>query len=168
MKSSRVIDYNGKGNWSVESVKSTYQRLKSSLGGVNGFVLETRTYTNSGGVTWVYNIMDSVTEGVKLGDAACIELAIAYICDNEMAMYTGYIRARMARALKWVVLADGQKQRLAATFLSQLEAGMIHQEFSDYCKLFRVIGIAPYRNRLRQLRRSDKAFIRRAVAKLLA
>jgi len=76
------INYNHQGKWSAEAVKRRYSDLRVLTGGAEGFDLNSRTYTNKGGITWIYNIMDAVVDGVRLGDNACVQLSIDYIEDN--------------------------------------------------------------------------------------
>ncbi|MFZ0789149.1 MAG: hypothetical protein WAM94_05950 [Chromatiaceae bacterium] len=162
------INYNHHGKWSVEAVKQRYASLRIMLGGAEGFAPEPRTYTNKGGITWIYNIMDAVVDGVRLSDKACVELAIDYIDDNLMDSTTGYIRERMARALRHAQLTEHQKKQLASTFLKQLEQPSLHKEFKEYSRLFKTIGIEPYRARIEKCAKSEKHYIRRAVQRLLA
>ena len=163
-----MVNYNAEGKWSVDSVRARYRDLKYRFGGSDDFVLEPRTYANPVGITWVYNIMDTVADGVRIGDAACIELSIDYLKDNVMGSTTGYIRERMARALKQAELTNGQKQRLSEIFMTQLRHRRILMEFREYSRLFRRIGIEPYREEIESLRNAREAYIQRAVERLLA
>lgn len=162
------IDFNSEGKWSVSSVKERYRELSLSLGGVSGFEPEPRKYTNQKGVTWTYNIMDSVVDGVQLGDKACIQISIEYIAAHDMRSTTGYIRERMARALRSVELTKVQKVMLAKVFLSQLESGKLYKEFREYSRLFKKIGVEPYRREIEKFENSNKHYIKRAASKLLA
>jgi len=166
-RSASRIDYNPEGKWSVASVTARYAGLRVQLGG-DDFELKPRVYTNPGGMTWTYNIMESVADGVRRGDQACIELAIAYIEDNIMASYTGYIRERMARSLRRAPLSKSQQTRLATVFLSQLISGNLHKEYREYIRLFRTMGVADFRTTIEKQRASAKAYIRRAAERLLA
>ena len=161
------ISYNQEGKWSVEAAKQRHIELRLRLGGMDGFVLEPRTYTNHRGITWIYNIMDSVADGVQLGDNACIEMAIDYIQADVMGSSTGYIRERMARALRHVQLTEQQKARLAEIFLRQMKQQCLHQEFREYIRLFKTIGVDPYRMRIEGYAKSHKQFIQRAARRLL-
>jgi len=163
-----IINYNSSGNWSLESVTSRYEILRSSIGGTSGFVLESRTYTNNGGITWIYNIMASVVDGVKLRDPACIQLSVEYIEANVMDSTTGYIRESLARILRHVDLTNDQKRRLARIFICQLEQKNIRKEFKEYIRLFKTIDIEPYRDQIAGFLTSDKAFIKRAAERLLS
>jgi hypothetical protein len=162
------IDYNSEGKWSLESVQEKYAELRTLLGGAEGFILEPRTYTNPKGAKWTYNVMDAVADGIQLEDNACIELAVEYINDNVMDSTTGYIRERIARSLRHASLTEGQKQRLAEAFLKQLEHQDLHKEFKEYIRLFKTIGIEPYRKEIEKHLNSKKEFIQRAASKLLA
>lgn len=162
------INYNPQGKWSVEAVKQRYSELRILLGGAGGFELNPRTYTNKGGFTWIYNIMDAVTDGVQLGDNACIQLSIDYIKDNVMGSTTGYIRERMARALRHVELSENQKKQLARVFLQQLEHQNLHKEFKEYSRLFKKIGVEQYRNEIEKYTSSKKQYIQRAAQRILS
>ena len=48
-----------------------------------------------------------------------------------MGSYTGYIRARIARALKNVELTEYQKNKLAEIFLKQLENAELFKEYKS-------------------------------------
>jgi hypothetical protein len=119
-------------------------------------------------MTWIYNIMDAVTDGVQLGDGACIQLSIDYIEDNVMGSTTGYIRERMARALRRVELKEYQKRQLAKIFLEQLRHQCLHKEFKEYSRLFKRIGVEPYRKEIEKYASAQKQYIRRAAQRLLA
>lgn len=163
------INDNSTDKWSIEAVKERYSKLRSSLGGVVGFEPSPKTYIKRKRLTWVYyNVMDSVVAGVRLGDKACVQLSIDYIRDNEMYSATGYTRARMARALKSADLSDNQKKELALIFLRQLETGALYQEYREYCRLFRKIGVEPYRREIKRYGKARRQYIKRAAKRLLA
>ena len=149
-----MINYNPEGKWSVESVQNRYRKLSLEVGGVGGYQPEPNVYTNPGGTTWIYNIMESVVDGIQLGDMACVQLSIEYIQDNIMGPTTGYIRERMARALRNSELTNDQKKQLANIFLNMLHSGQLLKEFREYCRLFKVIGVDPYQNDIEQFRAS--------------
>lgn len=162
------INYNHQWKWSVEAVRQRYTELRTRLGGAEGFELTPRTYTNKQGITWTYNIMDAVADGVQLGDRACIQLAIDYIEDNILGSTTGYIRERMARSLRHADLEEHQKKQLASVFLMQLKQGNLRKEFKEYSRLFKTIGIEPYRKEIEKYASSQRQYIQRAARRLLA
>ncbi len=162
------IDYNPKGKWSVKSVQLRYRELSLKVGGVGGYYPEPRRYTNQRGASWTYNIMESIVDGVQLGDKACVQLSIEYIRDNEMSSTTGYIRERMSRALRHAELTNDQKKELAKIFLGMLNTGEIFKEFKEYSRLFKRIGVTPYIKEIELYKNSSKQYIRRAAERLLA
>jgi hypothetical protein len=160
----QVIDYNTTGKWSVTQVRERYVAIRHELGlEPSDTELVPRIYKNNGGLAWVYSVLEPVTERVVLGDPAAIELAIDYIVDNLYYPTSGYIRARMARRLKHVALADPQCERLRSHFMSLLRTGESSFEFREYAKLFVSIGPGPYLSDLREMaahpprRRAEKA-----------
>ena len=80
----------------------------------------------------------------------------------------GYIRARMAMSLRNAELTKKQKVTLAGIFLKQLESGLIYREFREYCRLFKIIGVEPYRQEIEKHKKSRKQYIRHAASRLLA
>lgn len=58
-----------------------------------------------------------VADGVYAGDDACVELAIRYIELRYIGSYSGFLRERLARALKIASMSDEQKARLNRHFL---------------------------------------------------
>ena len=65
-------------------------------------------------------------------------------------------------------LTEEQKRQLAVAFLSQLQRQDLHKEFKEYSRLFKAIGIDPYRNEIEEHASSEKQFIQRAARRLLA
>lgn len=76
-----------------------------------------------------------VSEGIRAGDAACAELAIQYIELDYVGSYSGFIKERLARALKSAKLASQQKRRLMVKFQSLIDNNQCRQEFGEYKKL---------------------------------
>jgi hypothetical protein len=67
------------------------------------------------------------------------ELAIRYIELHYIGSYSGYIRVRLARALRKGELSEPQKDRLNQHFLRLVETGNFTAEFKEYKKLWRGI-----------------------------
>ncbi len=83
-----------------------------------------------------------IADGLRLGDRACIELAIRYIELRWIGSYSGYIRALLARRLKHVDLLDAEQERLIRHF-EMIEANRDYTaEFRDYEKLWKCIATA--------------------------
>jgi hypothetical protein len=147
-----VADYNVSGKWSVEEVQKRYASLREATGlAPSGVDLQPRVFRNDGGYAWIYSVMERVADGLLVGDEACIELSIDYIVDDIFHTTSGYIRARMARRLKHVVLTDAQQDLLRAHFMNLLREGETPHELREYTRLFVRIGPGPHLPALREL-----------------
>jgi hypothetical protein len=80
--------------------------------------------------------MYRISDGVRAQDAACVELAVRYIALRHIGSYSGFIRARLARALKGATLSNDQKRRLNRVFMSMVESNDYTEEFRAYAKLW--------------------------------
>lgn len=77
-----------------------------------------------------------LAEGVRAGDPACIELAVRYIALHYIGSYAGYLRARLARALKHAPLQESQRRALHEHFAALYLRGEYTHEFSEYLRLW--------------------------------
>lgn len=80
-----------------------------------------------------------LADGVRAGDPACVELAIRYIELHYIGSYAGYLRARLARALKHAPLEESQRRRLHQHFAGLCLRGEYTHEFGEYLRLWRRI-----------------------------
>jgi hypothetical protein len=78
-----------------------------------------------------------VADGVRAGDAACVELAVRYIELRHIGSYSGFVRALLARRLKHAALTDRQRLRLHEHFASLVLDGERTEEFREYLALWR-------------------------------
>lgn len=136
-------------------------RLHAALGGT--FPLATtprRTDVPRPERLW-YNLAD----GVRAGDAACVELAVRFIEEQFVVSYSGYARARLARALRHAALSPSQKRRLSRHFHELLTRGERFDEFREYIRVWRVIADEDDRANVRAFVRQhlveDSSFKRR-------
>ena len=81
-----------------------------------------------------------VCHGIKAHDLACIEIAIQYIRLNYIGSYSGYIRDKMARALKNAPISVQQKAQLENHILELVKEKNYSQEFKQYRKLYEKIS----------------------------
>ena len=120
--------------WSYESVIAEHRRL----GGTFDIAGTPRQTVFPNGIVerrlW-YNLAD----GARAGDAACVELAVRFIEEHFIVSYSGYARARLARALKRAALSPEQKRRLSTRFLALLKRGERCHEFESYLALWPVV-----------------------------
>ena len=88
--------------------------------------------------------LERVAGGVRAGDAACVELAVRYIELRYIGSYSGFLRARLAKALKSADLNPRQRFRLDDHFLSLVLNQDYTEEFREYRKLWaRIITDEP-------------------------
>jgi hypothetical protein len=81
-----------------------------------------------------------ICDGVRENDDACIELAIRYIELNYIGSYSGFIREKLARALKNVSLTASRTQRLVKHFDTLVKENKCLPEFAEYKKLLRKLN----------------------------
>jgi len=133
-------DYNGPGEWDLESVKRRYLRHAKNLGMKGVSELAPREHAE-GSVRWVYPVMEAVISGIERGDAACIELGVEFVESGHQQPFGRLLHSNAARALRRATLTPEQAARLRARILSMLVAGRVPHEFKQYAKLLRRIGL---------------------------
>ncbi|PYE48109.1 hypothetical protein [Deinococcus yavapaiensis] len=92
-----------------------------------------------------YNLAD----GIRAGDAACVELGVRFIEAQFVVSYSGYARARLARALRHAFLTPTQKRRLSNHFYNLLIGQERFDEFTEYIRVWRAIADDAERTRVR-------------------
>jgi hypothetical protein len=80
-----------------------------------------------------------VGDGIRANDPACIELAVQYIELRYIGSYSGFIRARLARALKRASLSEDHRSRLNSHFRGLVLRRDWCGEFTEYFRLWRRI-----------------------------
>ena len=80
-----------------------------------------------------------IADGVSHGDLACIELAVRFIELRYIGSYSGFIREKLARRLRWAEINPDQRLRLHRHLRMLVLRGERTQEFRDYIKLWRVL-----------------------------
>ena len=80
-----------------------------------------------------------VADGVRAGDAACVELAIRFIELNYIGSYSGFIRSKLARSLAKATFDARQKRRLNDHFLELVMTSNYSREFGGYIRLWKKI-----------------------------
>lgn len=128
--------------WRAEDILAEHARLKGS------FALQGPEATEPGAPAWLparypwlqyRQALYRVAEGVRAGDPACVELAVRYIELRHIGSYSGYIRARLARALKGAPLTEKQRVRLHRHFCALHLRREWSGEFGEYFRLWRRI-----------------------------
>ena len=127
-------------------------------------------YSPSHGARAHESMWYNLSDGVRAGDDACIEMAVRFVEDRFISSYSGFARARIARALKHARLSRDQKARLSCHFLGLLEKGDRTEEFSEYLRLWpAVISSADRKCALElgeRLKDASPSFHRRLVGAL--
>jgi len=133
-------DYNGAGAWSVDGVRDRYAELARRFH-VSDAVVPTPREQRQGNVCWIHPVMDAVIAGIERGDAACIEIGVAFVESGHKQPMGKLLHSNTARALRRAKLAPGQVERLRARILAMLVAGQVPHEYKQYAKLLRRIGL---------------------------
>ena len=77
-------------------------------------------------------------DSLRAGDATRIDLLLDFLAADPMLFRSGYVKARIARALKSALLTPRQKQQVEGIVLNLIDR-RASQEFRDYCRLaFRI------------------------------
>ena len=135
-----IVDLNGSGQWSAEAVQQRYSKHSERHGHRHARALTSREHVE-GNVRWVYPIIESVIEGIKVADPACLDLGVEFIESGHKQPFGRILHAKVARALRQVPLNTEHVTRLRARILSMLIAGQVPHEYHEYAKLLRRIGL---------------------------
>lgn len=101
-------------------------------------------------------------ELLKQHDPNAIELAITYLQANPYCFRSGYVKQTLARLLKKAPLSKDQIKELQNILLARVH-DTEQREFSEYCRLARILVDDAFRAQLEQLAHaSDKDIARRA------
>lgn len=142
----KILDYNGNGFWSFESVLNSYkshvQRYKVS----SPSDLKPPVYTE-GDTSRIYPIMDKVIECIERKYLACIEIGVEFIEESGSFPFGKILKYNTARALRRTSdsLTDEQKERIRKRVAEMLCTGYLPREFRQYAKLARKIGLGTWR-----------------------
>ena len=129
--------------WAKAELIVAHRNLRGS------FSLDGPDATEPGAPAWLPDRMNwlqyratlyRIVEGIRANDPACIELAVRYIELRYIGSYSGFIRARLARALKGAQLTTQQTERLNKLFVSIVQNRDYTEEFAEYVKLWRRIA----------------------------
>jgi hypothetical protein len=136
----RVIDYNGSGRWTLEAVWRRYAEYARRFHVDAPCDLRPREH-DEGDKRWVYPVMEQVIRGIEAGDAACIEIGVEFIEEDEKFPFGKILKAKAARALRRAPLQAEHVARIRQRVIGMLVAAHIPHEFREYAKLLRKIGV---------------------------
>lgn len=138
-----IRDYNGTGEWSVESILERYRDYCRQLGTVPDETLAPKRSTQAD-VTWIYPVMDEIVAGIERGDKSCIMIGIEFVEQDQKCAFGRRLKSNTARALRRAELSLDQMERLRARVVGMLLTGHIPHEFTEYYKLLRRIGVGAW------------------------
>jgi hypothetical protein len=161
-------DYNGKGNWSLESVERRFKSY-SKIFGTTLERLEPHIY-EEGSTTWIYPLADAVIDGIKSKDAACVELGIELIEESASMPFGMTLKSNTARALRQSaeLLTEDQRRRIRRRVADMLIAQYMPREFVQYVKLARKIGFDDEVPRVRSEADFENRWVRHYLDRLTA
>ncbi|MDY3558536.1 hypothetical protein R5W23_005656 [Gemmata sp. JC673] len=136
-------DYNGSGRWSRAALLARYAELARRLRIEPPADLCPMEVT-AAGERWVYPVMMRVIEGIGRGDAACVELGIAFIEEDSPFPFGRLLKSNTARALRRAALTPEQQERIRRRVIAMLVAGKTPREYREYAKLVRRIGVGEW------------------------
>jgi hypothetical protein len=134
-----VYDYNGAGGWSREAVLARYEAYARRYRVPAPLDLTPLEHDAAGGRR-VFPIMFKVIEGIKGGDAACVELGVELIESDQRMPFGMILKSNAAKALRRSRLTPGQQERVRERVVGMLLAGHVPREYKEYAKLLREVG----------------------------
>ncbi|CAN5348032.1 hypothetical protein BH10PLA2_BH10PLA2_11380 [soil metagenome] len=155
-----VQDYNGPGRWSCEAIQTRYRELALRLRVPVPIDLQPLE-TTRGDRHWVYPVMDCVIEGIKQGDAACVELGVELFEEDRPMPFGRILKGNAARALRRAELTKAQKERVRKRVMEMLIAGHVPREFRQYARLARKVGLGDWWARTQARVNLDNPYVRR-------
>lgn len=139
------IYYGVPGGWHADEIVLEHARLGGDFALATPAPVEIRSphrLPEQEGWLHYRQTVHRLADGVRGGDAACVELAIRYIELRHIGSYAGYLRERLARALKHAPLDEAQRRRLHGHFATLCLRGEHTHEFGEYVRLWRRIASA--------------------------
>lgn len=160
-----IINYNGEGDWSLSAILDRYARYCELLGveELNLYPLE----HVEGIRKWIYPVMDRVIKGIELGDAACKQIGIEFIEQDQGFTMGRRLKSNAARALRRADLNEEDKARIRKRVVQMLLDGNVPREYKEYAKLLKRIGLAEYREEIETRADPTNPYVMKYVRYLL-
>jgi len=139
-----IRDYNGEGRWSAEQIVARYRDYAVKFGVSQPRDLSPLVH-ESGGVRWVYPVMDCVIEGIKAQDVACAQIGVEFIEEDQGFPFGAILKSNAARALRrFDSLTEEQIDRIRRRVAAMYATGIVPREFSQYLRLIHRVGPGRY------------------------
>lgn len=139
-----VRDYNGVGKWSEDSVASRYAiyAQQQAILPLRDIRSERSGDAENG---WIYPVMESVIAGIEAGDAACAQIGVEFIEQDQGFTFGAILKSNTARALRrFPGLPEPLVARIRERVTAMLSTGTVPREFRQYAKLLRRIGVGDH------------------------
>ena len=134
------MDYNGTGKWSASQILDRYARY-AALHGLDGNALQQAEAHAEGDKRWLFPLMLRVIPLAEKGDPAALELALEMIEEDDFFCLGMVTKSNCARALRRAELTPAQQDRVRRRIVAMLLAGWVPQEFREYKRLLRKVGL---------------------------
>ena len=136
-------DYNGTGTWSADQIVARYRKYAARYSVPEPRDLSPR-FVESGGVRWVYPVMEQVIDGIEAQDVACAQIGVEFIELDQGFAFGAILKSNTARALRrFERLKDKQIDRIRRRVASMYATGIVPREFYQYLRLIRRVGPGP-------------------------
>jgi hypothetical protein len=136
-------NFDADGRWSVVSVQLRYLDYCRELG-VEDSKLPQPQEHDEDDAHWLLPMMRLVIAGIKKGDKACIALGVDFIEEMDHFAFERILKSNTARALRGAQLSSHAVKRLRKRIVQMLVAGIVPQEFQEYIRLLRHIGVGEW------------------------
>lgn len=155
-----IIDYNGTGRWSLQSIQERYAVWAWRLN-VSPPLELIPTEHEERGCRWIYPVMFQVIEGIEQGDKACIEIGVECIEENQWFSFGRVIKSNTARALRRSTLTSQQIERVRQQIVHMLLAEHTPRHYREYAKLLRKVGLGNWWSFIEQRANRDNPYVLR-------
>jgi hypothetical protein len=135
-----VTDYNGTGRWSREAIEQRYADYARRFKIASPANIAAHEHEHNGN-RWVYPVMSSIIQAIKLNDAAAVEIGVEFIEEDQLFTFGKILKCAAARALRRATLSPVQAERVRQRVVGMLLSGSIPREIEDYVKLLRNTGV---------------------------
>lgn len=157
-----IIDYNGPGRWSAESIQQRYRDYARRFRVPAPSELLVPEHAE-GSTIRHYPLMDEVIQRAEAGDLACVELAVELVEEDEHMPFGRLLKSNAARALQRCTLSEDQVHRLRHRIVHMLISGNVPREFEEYSRLLRHIGLGDFWPRIARDADRSNPYVERYV-----
>lgn len=155
-----IIDYNGTGQWSLNTIRERYATYARQLAVPSPIDLRPKEHEERGR-RWIYPVMDEVLKGIEGGDRTCIELGVEFIEEDARFPFGRILKSNTARALRRSILTSEQQERVRKRVAHMLVAEHVPHEYREYAKLLRKVGMGHWWSFIEEGANRDNPYVMR-------